>query len=189
MNQTNWPFYFALENDILKISRYIEINVNNYNVYSIELLRLYLSICSEIDVVLKQVCTKLDKDTKTNNIFDYRQLILEKLSCFPNEIVVCSRFNLSFHPWEAWLKNESPTWWKSYNQVKHNRDEFYQEATLKNVLEAMSALYLANMFVVFLERKELNPEFYFTVSDAVKGSPIQNDFYRLSDMMAYISEI
>ena len=52
-------------------------------------------------------------------------------------------------PFKKFKDNKSSDWWKSYNSVKHNRTEkdesgiyHYQKANLKNILHALSALYL-----------------------------------------------
>ena len=43
-------------------------------------------------------------------------------------------------PWENWACSKNPLWWKSYNNVKHERDAYFQEATLKNALNALGGL-------------------------------------------------
>lgn len=49
----------------------------------------------------------------------------------------CSVNGLSFKPWLNWASDKNPTWWQSYNKVKHNRDAHFDEATLKNALNAL----------------------------------------------------
>ncbi|MCV2883879.1 hypothetical protein OE749_04140 [Aestuariibacter sp. AA17] len=188
MSNTNWPFYFSLEADVINLSRYIEFDRKNFGVYSIELLRILLSTCSEIDVVLKQICAQLDENSKANNIAQYQKLICKDIDGFEEQHVVCSRFNLSFQPWNSWVDKKSPEWWRSYNEVKHNRDEHYSKASLQNVLESLSALYLVNMYNVFLKLNSTSPGFYFTVGNAVPHAPIQQDLFRLNDIMAYMME-
>lgn len=34
--------------------------------------------------------------------------------------------------------------WRSYNNVKHERNNYYHEATLKNALDALGALFILN---------------------------------------------
>lgn len=184
----NWPFYFSLEQDVLKLSRYIEFDRSNFQVHSIELLRLYLSICSEVDVVLKQVCQRLTGKTDARNIIDYQKLIAPELPQLFEERAVCARFNIVLEPWKGWTADKSPDWWRSYNDVKHNRSEHYNKAKLGNVLESLAALYLVNMYNVFFEHKQLCPGFYFNVRDVVHHAPIEGDFYRIDDFMAYVSE-
>lgn len=184
-NHTNWPFYFSLESDVVQLSRYIEFNKDNFDVYSIELVRMYLSICSEVDVVLKEICIKIDSKSKASNINQYRETITKEFECFTQQQILCTKFNFTFKPWSTWEQEESPTWWRHYNNVKHNRNEHYNRATLANVLEALSALYIANLYLVFIEHKKINPTFCFSVSEIVQHAPIQLDFYRITDFLAY----
>ena len=85
-------------------------------------------------------------------------------------------------------------WWKqpwlveAYNKVKHNRTEHYSKATLKNVLEALAALFVANLYLVYLEHKNMNPTFYISVSDAVRICPKGIELFRTEDFMAYMTE-
>ena len=52
MKLPHWHYFISLEDEIVKISRFIEISEDNYDVYSIELTKLFLSICSEVDVII-----------------------------------------------------------------------------------------------------------------------------------------
>jgi hypothetical protein len=52
----HWDYYLTLEEDLKNLARYIDINSNNFNTYSIELVRILQIAASEIDVVLKLLC-------------------------------------------------------------------------------------------------------------------------------------
>ena len=149
---------------------------------------MYLSICSEIEVVLKEICIKIDSNSKANNIHQCREAITKEFECFSQQQILCTKFSFTFTPWSHWGKEETPKWWRHYNNVKHNRNEHYNKATLANVLEALSALYMCNLYLVFIEHKQLNPTFCFNIGDVVQHAPIQLDFYRITDLMAYMHE-
>lgn len=51
-----------------------------------------------------------------------------------------SRYDIELKPWESWDKGENPNWWSSYNNVKHERNRFYNEATLGNSLNVAAGL-------------------------------------------------
>ena len=40
------------------------------------------------------------------------------------------------------LKQKIPDWWNGYNKVKHNMDTEFNKANLKNVLNALAALFI-----------------------------------------------
>ena len=48
-----WTFYRKLQDQFLRMTRYIEFNEDNFHVYSLELLMLYQTICNEVEVVSK----------------------------------------------------------------------------------------------------------------------------------------
>ena len=52
MEANYWQYYLSFEEDVDRLFRYIEPAEYNFAVYSVELTRLYLAICSEIDVIL-----------------------------------------------------------------------------------------------------------------------------------------
>mgnify|MGYP000864741260 FL=1 len=144
----HWNYFLALESDLAQVSRYIEFSESNYRTYSIELVRLLLAASSEVDVVIKGVCKYLDQEAQAENINDYRAIIKRELPEFTEESVEIPRFNLTLQPWSKWQQNRSPRWWKSYNNVKHERNEHFSEANLKNTLNAMGGL-LVSVFYYY----------------------------------------
>ena len=46
-----WSYYLELERQFLETKRYVEFSENNSKAYSVEYLKLYQAICSEIDTV------------------------------------------------------------------------------------------------------------------------------------------
>lgn len=142
----HWNFFIALEQDLETLSRYIEFTPSNYKTYSIELARLFLSASSEVDVVLKQLCLQIDGSTSINNMGDYREFVRTAVSEMVTEKVRIDRFGLEFCPWENWIKDENPNWWRSHNNVKHHRDEYFDEANLQNTLNAVGGLLISNVY-------------------------------------------
>lgn len=147
MKQPHWHYFLLLEDDLVKISRFIEMNEDNYDVYSIELAKLFLSICSEVDVVAKLLCNEADavlfkttKGSRNPNIETYRTVLHVKFPHFHKANVKIPFYNLSFVPWGCFKENRSPEWWSEYNDVKHKRNINFKKANLKNVLLSMSGL-------------------------------------------------
>jgi len=136
----HWNYFLAIEKDLEKVSRYIEFANANLGTYSIELTHILLSASSEVDVIMKQLCTFTGGAKKYENINDYRLEIQSKLPSLITEKIEIPRFGLTFIPWENWQANQNPDWWKSYNNVKHERNNHFNEANLQNVLNAVGAL-------------------------------------------------
>lgn len=140
-----WNYYISLEEDVKKMSQYISFTEDNFSTYSNEVIKLYLSVCSEVDVIFKLICEFNGDGNYT--IGHYRKKILKLYSklCY-KEIKLCNSDNISFIPYESWSNTkDSPIWWSNYNNIKHNRSNNYKEGNLKNLLYALSGLYLLEL--------------------------------------------
>lgn len=138
----HWNYLLALDRDMESVSRYIEFAEPNFSAYSIELAHLLFAASSEVDVVAKLVCAQLDPAAPRGNIDQYRAVLVRHLPPLPNTPVHVPRYGLVFRPWDNWASGRNPAWWRSYNNVKHERDQYFHEATLKNALNALGALLL-----------------------------------------------
>jgi hypothetical protein len=145
-NKLHWNYFIALERDLESVSRYIEFAKPNYGVYSIELAHLLFAAASEVDAIAKLLCQILDPKAQRENINHYRPVLVAGLADLTVTEVFVPRYGLTLVPWDNWAKAKkaNPLWWKSYNQVKHQRDTHFAEATLKNALNALSALLVLN---------------------------------------------
>ena len=141
-----WNYYKTLEEDLEKLSRYIEFSEDNMETYSTELTRLLLSSSSEVDVILKDICKLLDPDSTRKNINDYRKVIKKHQPDLIEEEIIMPSHNLNFKPWNHWKENKNPDWWKNHNNVKHHRSENFKEANLKNTLNSIGALLICNLY-------------------------------------------
>jgi hypothetical protein len=161
-NKQYWEFYRALEDDFMKISRYVAFEPSNNECHSNEFLKQYQSICSEIDVICKLYCEIINPDIQCKNILSYAHVILGDNSEIVSSEVTCNNFIL--YPWAEWKcdhndfrnganpNNISPPWWKYYNSVKHNRlgyyntnSQYYCQANLTNTLNSLSALFVLEL--------------------------------------------
>ena len=142
MTFPHWDYFLAIDRDLDVLSRYIDFVDANMAVYSTELTKLYLSVCSEIDVVARQLTKKIDQTAKTRSIDDYRRRISPRYPYFLRFPVAVRRYGSSLVPWESWSADKNPSWWQSYNKVKHHRHQFFHEANLRNVLNAACGLFV-----------------------------------------------
>ena len=136
----HWNYFLTIEQDLENLSRYIEFSNENLKTYSIELTHILLSASSEVDVIMKELCSLISPNQKSNNINDYKNIISRRIQGFSNEEICISRYRLFYKPWERWEQSESPDWWKSYNNVKHQRNNCFDQANLQNTINAVGAL-------------------------------------------------
>ena len=142
----HWNYFLALEHDLDRASRFIEFSEANFQVYSIELAHLLLAACSEIDVVLKALCRIKNSRRKHWTINNYQETVEKHFPTLVAEQIQIPRFGLTLTPFENWTAHRNPIWWRSHNKVKHQRNDHYSEANLKNALNSMSALALATLY-------------------------------------------
>lgn len=165
-------YFQLLEKELENIGRYIDFDQKNFRTFSLEILKLYQAICSEIDAIAKIVAYLTNKSFKYGernvNIQKWwYQIQNEHLSCYPNtrlqDLNVKFNGNINLTPFANFeyelgnkkrikLKNNAstPKWWVSYNKVKHGRSFFildskvtnYSLANLENLLNSFSALFI-----------------------------------------------
>jgi len=145
MKLIHWNYFLALEEDLLRLSRFVEFSKKNFRTYSLELAHLLLSSSSEIDVILKSLCKPFAPNAK--NETNYRSYIPRNIPNFTKIKVEIPRYELTFQPWHSWNKNQTPVWWTAYNKVKHERNSYYDRANLKSVLQSMSGLFVSNIYL------------------------------------------
>jgi len=138
----HWNYFLALESDLGRLSRFVEFKSNNFKTYSIETAHLLLAASSEVDVIARQLCQRLDSSTGASDIKEYRQVIRPAIPQIEKEIVVMPRHGLHLTPWQNWQNDSTPDWWRAYNNVKHERDTHFEKGNLQNVLNAMAGLFL-----------------------------------------------
>jgi hypothetical protein len=165
VNKLHWNYFLAIEQDLAKVSRFIEFCEPNLKVFSIELAHLLFAAASEVDVLAKCICEIINPKHARKDINDYRVIIMGMASkkarlgepYYPDvskmEVRV-PRYGLTFLPWENWAKGQNPDWWRSYNRVKHERNKYFQEATLQNALNALGALLIFNLYYYRLPTRD-----------------------------------
>jgi hypothetical protein len=159
MTYPHWQYFLAIESDLKAISKFVEFSQKNFSAYSIEFARILLSSSSEADVVAKALCRKLDATKNYENINDYRNTITVSYRKFHTIEVSLPRYGLSIKPWEAWGNNNNPSWWKSYNEVKHQRDTYFEKACLENALLSVGGLFALVLYYYNEHLRE--PDFFW----------------------------
>ncbi|GGI16280.1 hypothetical protein [Oxalicibacterium faecigallinarum] len=156
----HWNYFLSLEDDVIQLARYLEPTERNFSSYSLELARILFAASSEVDVICKRLCLKINVDSKANNIMKYRDELLNACPQIKDTRVEIPRFGLKFHPWEQWGKDKTPLWWTAYNNVKHHRHTHFSDANLKHALNAVAGLFVLLLFFYREEgeKAQLNPD-------------------------------
>lgn len=143
----HWNFFLALEKDLEVLSRYIEFTETNFVCHSLEITKILFSAASEVDVVAKQLCVKINQTSLASNINQYRDEIIATYPDLQSFRVTIPRFGLELTPWSNWSGVTGvPDWWTAYNKVKHHRNTDYHSGNLKNCLNAVAGLFVVILY-------------------------------------------
>lgn len=129
--------------DLYEIFNYIEPDDNNLSVFSHRIYELFLRVTTEVESNMKAILSaNLYGSGNYKMSSDYFKLSAPlKL---PEYRVVFKRWssNRVFKPFEAWNTSMyAPLlWYQAYNHVKHNRYDYFREANLENLMNAISGL-------------------------------------------------
>ena len=158
-----WKQYLLLEKDFLETDEFVTIDKDNYKTFSSRYTYLILNICSEMDSVAEEFCRFVEKTDKIKQ----KTIVLkiDRILSEDNKLKytrVKTRYPYSemhFVPFQKFDDGVSASWWQDYNKVKHfrannpeNNIPNYQLANLKNVMYALSALYI--LCISFYNRLE-----------------------------------
>lgn len=161
-----WNYYLEIETQFLESKKFVAFDETNAKTFSVEYLKLYQAVCSEIDVVGKEIACAVDSSFKIDNHTNIKKWGYVIQQHFPElkNIVVIFNDEKEFQPFVNWeyeiyiakngnkglkvSKNKTTiTWWKDYNKVKHQRIGLITDtknfclANQRNLILAYSALY------------------------------------------------
>ena len=149
-----WQHFLALESDFSATSRFVEFAPANFKTFSVEYAKLLLAVGSEIDVLCKVICGRISPGARCGNIDEYRVCLTSRGHIYSEEVLI-RRYGLDFIPWAAWASGTNPTWWDSYNNVKHHRHVQFQEANLENCVNAIAGLFV---LVIYCHKAEASAD-------------------------------
>ena len=153
-----WRFYILLENKFIGTLNYVELTKDNFKTYSIEYAHQLLAIGSELDTFFKIYCEfnpndpKKMSNYKKNILKSYPEIMSQEITVFNTEIKLIPYEN--FDQFAPKHRKDILQWWIAYNSVKHNRQKQLNQASLGNVINALSALYLIEMKYLQIITKE-----------------------------------
>ncbi|HWJ28837.1 MAG TPA: hypothetical protein VNS32_19990 [Flavisolibacter sp.] len=158
--------YHILERDLIKLFEYIEPHDNNLNVFSHRTYELLLRASTEFELNCKKVL-QANNYAKggTWNIGDYFRInSAMKLSEYKVCINIWANNRKEFTPLAEWNNASSLCWYQAYNRVKHDRHGEFLNASLDNVLNAVSAVLciVVAQFNIYAFYEYQSPRFWFS---------------------------
>ncbi|MBW1746208.1 MAG: hypothetical protein JRG74_15050 [Deltaproteobacteria bacterium] len=172
----HWNYFLALEEDLARLSRFIEFTTVNFDCHSIEMARIILTSTSEIDVVAKLLCKKINNDSKASKIHQYRNEINSHFKEICNFKVRIPHYGLELEPWTNWSPNKTPYWWSDYNKIKHKRNDYFEKANLKNALNSVAGLFVLLLYLYKNEAENAllspNPSLFRVIDKYYRGTEV-----------------
>jgi len=193
----SWSAYKAIEEDMMRVIEYIPLETRQYDVYSFKLTDIIVRSCSHIDSLFKDILRNQDlsnypnqqKITKAKEslakgrmikINDYIEIFAEYLNLAPVEVYIRRNYD-SIKPFEKFenpnLGDKIPTWWRVYNDLKHDFYSNINQGTIRNALASLSALFVLNC--------KLPENISYLVLNRVITSP---NFVQIGHLLKYIKE-
>ena len=130
--------------DLYELLDFVEPHNDNEKTYSHRIYELFLRTATEFESNCKGILkangyNKKDEDLKASDYFK-----IAKAARLSEYVVTFHRWlpERKFKPFEQWANAEykSLPWYKSYNNVKHNRYKCFSEANLGNLMNAVAGL-------------------------------------------------
>lgn len=209
--QLFWQTYLNLEKEFLDVAKYIYITDESISYSKNRLIKshcktqletfspliadLLIRTCIEIEAISKELYYDFGGEKSRGGkdiFFDEDCLKLIDIKCQTHKKVVmvsCSAFNLTkdenvcFKPLREAHKRQGTNWEKAYQAVKHDRYASISQGTVKNLLHAMGALYLLN---IYLRKPKLTSKYLevsnldFSLGSSIFSVKRPNDKYVIS---------
>lgn len=137
--------YKVLEKDLIKLFDYIEPNDKNLNTFSYRTYELFLRASTEFETNCKSILRANSYSMSRNlTIKDYFKLdSSSKLSDYKVYLNIWYPKIKVFEPFKDWKTgSHSLGWYKDYNNVKHDRSKNFESASLENVLNSITGLFV-----------------------------------------------
>lgn len=141
--QGHFTAYCLLTTDLQKLFEYIEPRTDNLQCYSHRTYELLVRASTEVESLFKLIFRVIGLPTNKTTIIQYG-MIGRDLGLQVYRMSVAGHALLPLHPFASFASTDrervSPPWYKAYNDVKHNRNEAFHQATLENVLGAVAGV-------------------------------------------------
>ena len=116
---------------------YVEPSPEGLKTYSHKIRELLILACTEVESSFKSYNFGKNKNTEDySKILKYVNLAKHKMSLvgYTNPHKCCP-----FEKWNTVQSTKSLPWYEAYNQVKHDKEKNFHQATLENCINAIAA--------------------------------------------------
>lgn len=135
-------WYIDLEERLLNFIKFIPYNDQNKKVELPLLASIVVEAGSLIDTIFREEFDKTTKNKDQLNISDFAKYYEKEFSFSKKKSILYVYPPSYLNPFTNWInistgKYQSLRWWKSYNELKHNRIQNSELSTLETALNAV----------------------------------------------------
>lgn len=161
-----FPIYQSLEEETLTLTKHIQFTDDQLKVYSLNIGNLIIRCAIEIESISKDLykqlggsANKLYFDTDCLKLLVNKWKIDKKKLQIKNANMYFSKKHSILIPLcKSHIKGPGGSEWKSaYQGIKHNRSKEIKKANIENLLNALGALYILNLYYADESFWEGNP--------------------------------
>lgn len=147
-NPPHANFCRLLERDLERCFQFVEPCDAHSAVYSDEFARIIILACVEIENALRGFAAKTGASSKLSRLGEFHSVVTGKFPRFCSMEMFLARSERVIKPWEHWLPDQAPDWWKNgYNKLKHDRLGNPSAATLERAVLSVAALQVLALHV------------------------------------------
>lgn len=148
-----WKNFLYLEKRFEELTRYVDLHEDNLPTFSVEIMNLYLSACSEIEAVYKEIFSKVGESMNFDEFKAEVASLNESWKEFLKQPVTIDGYLQEIYPFRLIIENTEEStyskWWKNHNAIKHNRQYEWKNAKLGFLVEALAGLFILNLCLYF----------------------------------------
>lgn len=159
MTNLYWSVYKNLEKELIELSNQIHFDDKQISIYSVKISELLIRCCVEIESISKDLFFRLGGTLPEDGelYFDTHCLqLLETNWLLSKKKIILSAPNFYFKDdenrvitplYKSYKRGSSGSdWKKAYQAVKHNRVKNLTDGNIKNLIKAMAALFILNIY-------------------------------------------
>ena len=151
------PVYHRLEKEVISLTNSIMFNDKQLEVYSLAIGDIIIRCAVEIEAISKELYTRSGGEKKhpyfdtdcLQRLVDLWSIDKKRLNITHPNMYFSSGKSVLYPLRNANKWGDSASQWKiAYQAIKHNRTQSIANATVDNMINALGALYILNLYYV-----------------------------------------
>jgi hypothetical protein len=147
MPTEHWYVFLSIEADLEQTARFVEPREANDACFSVEFARILMAAASEAEVSAKLLSAEIESQTVVDGIETWRTILTGRYPSLHTMRVFVPRAGRTLELWSEWGSGRNPPWWSAHNRIKHDRHLQFQEANLKNAMNAVAGLFCLQLYL------------------------------------------